>query len=96
MSDFQLSDMQKEYWNNANHRWNVKTGATGSGKTYLDFYLIPKRIRATTGKGLIVLLGNTKSTLNRNILDPMREIYGDRAISDVNNENVAYLFGKKR
>ena len=72
MSEFNLSTMQKEYWNNANHRWNVKTGATGSGKTYLDFYLIPKRIRATTGKGLIVLLGNTKSTLNRNILDPMR------------------------
>ena len=95
MSEFNLSTMQKEYWNNANHRWNVKTGATGSGKTYLDFYLIPKRIRATTGKGLIVLLGNTKSTLNRNILDPMREIYGDRAISEVNNENVAYLFGKK-
>ena len=95
MSGFQLSEMQKEYWNNANHRWNVKTGATGSGKTYLDFYLIPKRIRACTGKGLIVLLGNTKSTLQRNILDPMREIYGEHAISDISNENVAYLFGKK-
>ncbi len=92
---FQLSDMQKEYWNNCNRRWNVKTGATGSGKTYLDFYLIPKRIRACTGKGLIVLLGNTKSTLSRNILDPMREIYGEYAVTDINNENVAYLFGKK-
>lgn len=95
MSGFQLSTMQKEYWNNATHRWNVKTGATGSGKTYLDFYLIPKRIRATTGKGLIVLLGNTKSTLSRNILDPMRAIYGDHAIGNINNENVVYLFGKK-
>ncbi len=92
---FQLSEMQKEYWNNSTHRWNVKTGATGSGKTFLDFYMIPKRIRATMGKGLIVLLGNTKSTLSRNVLDPMREIYGERAISDINNENVAYLFGKK-
>lgn len=95
MSEFQLSTMQKEYWNNANRRWNVKSGATGSGKTYLDFFLIPKRIRACTGKGLIVLLGNTKSTLSRNVLDPLRGIYGDRAISDINNENVAYLFGKK-
>lgn len=95
MSAFNLSVMQKEYWNNATHRWNVKTGATGSGKTYLDFFLIPKRIRACTGKGLIVLLGNTKSTLSRNILDPMREIYGEHAISNVNNENVAYLFGRK-
>lgn len=95
MSGFDLSVMQKEYWNNANHRWNVKTGATGSGKTFLDFYLIPKRIRSCTGKGLIVLLGNTKSTLSRNVLDPMREIYGERAIGNINNENVAYLFGKK-
>lgn len=95
MADFNLSDMQKEYWNNCTHRWNIKTGATGSGKTFLDFYLIPKRIRLTTGKGLIVLLGNTKNTLSRNILDPMREIYGERAITNINNDNVAYLFGKK-
>ena len=95
MSGFDLSPMQKEYWNNANRRWNVKTGATGSGKTFLDFYLIPKRIRACKGNGLIVFLGNTRSTLCRNILDPMREIYGERAITNVNNDNVAYLFGKK-
>lgn len=95
MNEFNLSVMQKEYWNNCDHRWNVKTGATGSGKTYLDFYLLPKRIRATQGKGLIVLLGNTKNTLSRNIIDPMREIYGKYAISEINNENVAYLFGKK-
>ena len=41
MAAFNLSEMQKEYWRNCNHRWNIKTGATGSGKTYLDFYLIP-------------------------------------------------------
>lgn len=95
MSGFDLSVMQKDYWNNSTHRWNIKTGATGSGKTYLDFYLLPKRIRACTGKGLIVLLGNTKTTLERNILDPMREIYGDYAVGSINNENVAYLFGRK-
>lgn len=95
MSGFDLSVMQKDYWNNSTHRWNIKTGATGSGKTYLDFYLLPKRIRTCTGKGLIVLLGNTKTTLERNILDPMREIYGDYAVGSINNENVAYLFGRK-
>lgn len=96
MTEFNLSDMQKEYWNNASHRWNIKTGATGSGKTYLDFYIIPKRIRECKGQGLIVLLGNTKSTLCRNILDPMRSIYGSRMISEISsNANTAYLFGKK-
>ena len=28
-----LTEKQKEFWNNANRRWNVKTGATRSGKT---------------------------------------------------------------
>ena len=62
----QLSPKQKEFWNNCNCRWNVKTGATRSGKTYLDYYIIPKRIRACKGDGLIVLLGNTQGTIERN------------------------------
>lgn len=95
MGDFQLSEMQKEYWNHADHRWNVKTGATGSGKTYLDFYMIPRRIRSCTGAGLIVLLGNTKSTLQRNILDPMRDIYGSGLVSEISNDNTVHLFGRK-
>lgn len=95
MAAFNLSEMQKEYWRNCNHRWNIKTGATGSGKTYLDFYLIPKRIRACNGSGLIVLLGNTKSTLQRNIIDPMREIFGDYYVGNINSStNTAKMFGR--
>ena len=71
-----FSKKQLEYWNFANHRWNIKQGATRSGKTFLDYYLIPKRIINCTGNGLIVLLGNTRGTLNRNILEPMRNIWG--------------------
>ena len=95
MAAFNLSEMQKEYWRNCNHRWNIKTGATGSGKTYLDFYLIPKRIRACNGSGLIVLLGKTKSTLQRNIIDPMREIFGDYYVGNINSStNTAKMFGR--
>ena len=53
----QLSKMQKEYWNQADCRWNVKSGATRSGKTYLDYFVIPKRLRAVNGKdGLVIIL----------------------------------------
>lgn len=90
-----LSPKQKEFWNNANHRWNIKTGATRSGKTYLDYFLIPKRIRATKGQGLIVLLGNTRGTLERNILDPMRQIYGNKLVGNISSDNTVMLFGKK-
>ena len=90
-----FSAKQKEFWNNATHRWNIKQGATRSGKTYLDYYMIPKRIRACKGQGLIVLIGNTKGTLDRNILDPMRNIWGNELVGNVSGDNTINLFGKK-
>ena len=94
MSGF--SPMQEEYFRNATHRWNVKSGATRSGKTYMDYYLIPKRIRAVAGKpGLVVLLGNTKGTLQRNIIDPLQLIWGERLVSPIRSDNTAVLFGEK-
>lgn len=90
-----LTEKQTEYLQNCNRRWNVKTGATGSGKSYLDIAVtIPKRILATRGEGLIVLLGNTKGTLERNILSLMRDLYGD-LIGTISNDNTVKLFGKK-
>ena len=89
----QLSDKQKEFWNNCSCRWNVKTGATRSGKTYLDYYIIPKRIRACKGNGLIVLLGNTQGTIERNVLEPMRSIWGS-LVGTISSNNKAKLFGR--
>ena len=90
-----LTDKQIEYLQHCDHRWNVKTGATGSGKSYLDYAVtIPKRILASKGEGLIVLLGNTKGTLERNILSPMRDIYGDQ-IGMIGSDNTVKLFGKR-
>ncbi len=91
----EFSKKQKEFWNNATHRWNIKQGATRSGKTFLDYYIIPKRIRACTGTGLIVLIGNTKGTLNRNILDPMRNIWGEGLVGNVGGDGTVELFGRK-
>ena len=91
-----LTDKQKEFWNNCTHRWNIKSGATRSGKTFLDYYLIPKRIRAVSGKdGLYVILGNTKSTLQRNIIEPLQNIWGVELVSDIKADNTATMFGEK-
>lgn len=70
-----LSPKQIEFARYGNHRWNFKGGATRSGKTYLDFkWIIPMRIRERAGKdGLSVILGVTKSTIERNVLEPMAE-----------------------
>lgn len=95
MEKRRFSPKQIEYWKNANHRWNFKTGATRAGKTYIDYWMIMRRIRERVGKpGLIVILGVTKSTIERNILEPMRNIYGDKMVGTINNENKCRLFGE--
>lgn len=96
MSSLTFTAKQKEFWHNCNHRWNIKCGATRSGKTFLDYYLIPKRIRDVSGKsGLYVILGNTKSTLQRNIIEPLQEIWGVELVSDIKADNTAIMFGEK-
>lgn len=92
-----LSKMQTEYLDNATHRWNIKSGATRSGKTYLDYsVVIPKRIIDRAGKdGLTVILGVTRATIERNVLEPMRILYGDDLVGNINSNNIAKLFGEK-
>ena len=90
-----LTEKQMEYLQNCNHRWNVKTGATGSGKSFLDFTVtIPKRVMAARGEGLLVLLGNTRGTLERNILEPMRSWWPGQ-VGIIRSDNTVDLFGKK-
>lgn len=92
-----LSPKQIEFVNKANRRWNFKGGATRSGKTYLDFkWIIPIRIRERVGlDGLTVILGVTKSTIERNVLEPMRNIYGDELVGTISSDNTVMLFGEK-
>ena len=90
------SPKQLEFWREASHRWNFKVGATRSGKTYMDYFLIPKRIVERKGKeGLTVILGNTRETLRRNIIMPMQSIYGTSRVSNIRSgDNTATMFGE--
>lgn len=93
----QLSRKQNEYIVNATHRWNVKSGAVRSGKSYVDTaFVIPFRIRERAGKpGLNVILGVSKSSIERNVLQPMREIYTDKLIGIINSQNIARICGEE-
>lgn len=42
-----------------------------------------------------MLMGNTQGTLERNILEPMREIWTPHLVGDIRNDNTISLFGKK-
>lgn len=92
----QLSSKQNEYIVNATHRWNIKSGAVRSGKSFVDtVYMIPFRIREVAGKpGLNVILGVSKESIERNVLQPMRELYTSQLVGTINNRNVARICGE--
>ena len=92
----EISRKQAQYIRESNHRWNIKMGATQSGKTFLDTrYLIPSRLLERKGKeGLNFIVGVTKETIERNVLSKMRSIWGVDKVSEINSKNRATLFGE--
>ena len=95
--EIEVSEKQAEYIENANHRWNGKVGATQCGKTYIDtLYVIPNRIEERKGKkGLNFIVGVSKETIQRNIIEPLQEIYGTKAITDISSNNTCKILGEK-
>ncbi len=92
------TDKQREYLQKANHRWNFKVGAVRSGKTFQDKEdIIPRRIRERVGsEGLCVLIGVTQATIERNVLRPMRDKFGEGLVGYINKaDGTVYLFGEE-
>ena len=59
-------------------------------------WIIPSRIRERDKKeGLTVILGVTKATIERNVLEPMRQIFGDGFVGYISSDNSVRLFGEK-
>lgn len=87
---------QKEYIVRAERRWNFKSGAVRSGKSYVDVTaVIPMRIRERIGKdGLVFIIGVSKATIERNVLQPMREMYTSALVGTINSQNIVQLFGE--
>lgn len=90
-----FSKKQNEFIRNAQHRYNFKIGAVRSGKSYVDIaYTVPARLRAVKDKdGLNFILGVSKETIERNVLQPMREIYTDAIVGTINSRNIAIVCG---
>ena len=89
-----ITEKQKEFIRNAPHRYNLKIGARRCGKTYLDIlFTIPNRLLERKGlDGLNVIFGVSKGTIERNVLQPLREIYGKDLVGFINSQNIAVLF----
>ena len=96
-STFELTPKQAEYIREAHHRWNVACGAVRSGKSYCQIsYCIPSRLMERKGlRGLRVILGATRANIERNVLQPMRDLYGDSVASSINSQNNCRILGEK-
>lgn len=96
-SCIELTSKQAEYIREAHHRWNFAVGAVRSGKSHLAVrYTIPQGLLSRKGKkGLNLILGASKENIERNVLEPMRSIWGNSLISDINQRNWAVIFGEK-
>lgn len=96
-TSFELTNKQAEYIRNATHRWNVACGAVRSGKSYCQIsYCIPARLAERKGlRGLRVILGATRDNIERNVLQPMRDIYGDQIATQINSKNTSKIMGEK-
>lgn len=91
----QFSRKQNEYIRDADARWCIKVGAVRSGKSFVDIaQIIPEQLRVRKSEaGLNVILGVSKETIERNVLQPMREIYTDKVVGSINSRNIAYICG---
>lgn len=90
-----LNPKQNEYIRKANSRWSLKVGAVRSGKSYCDIaFVILSRLRAVRNEaGLNVIIGVSKETVERNVLQPMREIYTADVVGTINSRNIAMIAG---
>ncbi len=97
MKEITLTKKQATYVLEADHRWNFAIGAVRSGKSHLAVqYTIPKCIKERRGlRGLNLILGVTKESIERNVLEPMRDIWGESSVSQINSRNVATIFGER-
>lgn len=93
----ELTKKQVEYVRDATHRWNFAVGAVRSGKSHLAVqYIIPRCIRDRAGlRGINLILGASKENIERNVLTPMRDIWGPAMVGEINSRNWTTLFGEK-
>lgn len=97
VEEIRLTGKQAEYVREAHHRWNFAVGAVRSGKSHLAVrYTVPRCLRAGHNRrGLNLILGATKENVERNVLEPMRDMWGQALVGDINSRNWATVFGEK-
>lgn len=88
-----ISEKQLDVLEYSTSRWNICSGAVRSGKTVAGFLLLPMRM-TNLPPGNCLLIGKTERTLKRNIINPLREIYGKKRVSYPYGDGEITIFGR--
>ena len=94
MAAFNLSEMQKEYWRNCNHRWNIKTGATGSGKTRTVIALCKVLLDAGWVKNILFLADRNSlvTQAKRNFVNLLPDLSCSNLVEEKDNYMAHCIF----
>lgn len=92
----------KQVWSIAESaRWKLTlwVGAVSGGKTIASLFALLLAIRAARGAGLIVIVGKTLQTIERNILEPLQDarLFGSLAgmVEHTRGSNIARILGRE-
>lgn len=98
MKPIRFSPKQKQMLNAPFMTWNIYAGAVRSGKSFGTMFLIPKRI-LNHYKEPCLFVGKTLATIERNVLRPLREIFGAVDIGEIKSRQdggrYVYIYGKE-
>lgn len=89
-----LSPKQVQVVKSATARWNILYGATRSGKTHVSYFLALKHLWEHWNDN-ILFAGKTINTIDRNVFDVMRNIFGESHIGKIVDKREISIFGKK-
>jgi PBSX family phage terminase large subunit len=96
VADAALSAKQKQSIAEATARINLWHGSVRSGKTIASIIAWLHYV-ATSGPGPLLMVGKTKDTLERNIIEPMAALFGplaNNAVIHVRGANTATILGR--
>ena len=82
MNAIAFTAKQKQMLTLPHKTWNIFTGAVRSGKSYGTMFLIPQRIGAHYTQPCLIV-GKTLATVERNVLRPLRTIFGGYDVGDI-------------
>jgi len=75
------------------NRYSVLSGAVRSGKTYCILFALPILI-SMHKKDNILICSKTLASIERNLLTPLRKMYGEKHIGTIRDKKDVRIFGK--